>query len=166
MRHYRWPRVTLITVIMLTYKFWHNLKYNNCMHGLWSLVIRCHIHIWFANCTVIRPTFITGARWRRNLYRLLVEKSHLINSSISNYRKLETARGHTMPPPLHLSNIRCKCFRIGVAMTSRIHSLRVSTCLTLRQHQLLTSIRIILSCPVRLLVSLPISPNNNHLICS
>jgi len=25
-------------------------------------------------------------------------------------RQLKTARGHMMPPPLHLFNIRCKCF--------------------------------------------------------
>jgi len=26
-------------------------------------------------------------------------------------RDLKTLRGHMMPPPLHLSDIRCKCFQ-------------------------------------------------------
>ena len=44
--------------------------------------------------------------WLLNVtsYILQVEKWHV------DTRELKGARGHMTPPPLHLSNIRCKCF--------------------------------------------------------
>jgi len=34
-------------------------------------------------------------------------------------KELKTARGHMMPPPVPLFNIRCKCFRTDVDMASK-----------------------------------------------
>ena len=60
-----------------------------------------------------------------------------------------TIFGHMMPPSLHLFDIRCKCFPYRhltqcVLWNLWIHSLGVSTCLSLWQHWL-TSVRIFCS---------------------
>jgi len=65
--------------------------------------------------TVIQSNFDLTARNVIRSSNSFQRVQHLSTNVNNETKELKTAHGHMMPPPLHLSDVCCKCFPFRVA---------------------------------------------------